>query len=297
MKNSSKIITSFFVALLVLSCSKDETPIPTGNHTVIQDTPKSEYKLKKIEDIQNGVVIKTSEFEYNSSGNISKTKVADRNKTIEVTYNYDQNNDIVTWNQTETSSFDPEFKITQVNTLEYNNGKISNICIDRKTFDWSTETLSKDKIEFTYGPDSNPISIKHFEEMTYDSFNPRSCADVIYLSNEETFENVNGNTVKYSSGDDSFFSNNYNLIEYDDKINPYSTLKPEAFRIVVSGLSAKNNKTKITIHNASDDSLQATAVYENTYNSANYLIQTIEKYYYAGQSIPATTTIVKYYYY
>jgi hypothetical protein len=294
MKNTSKIITGLLIVLLTFSCSKDDTPAPAPIDNVIKETPKSQYKLKKVETIQNGIVIKTSEYEYNSLGNISKMKVVKGYNTIETIFNYDKANVLVSWNQKETNNYDPTFKINQVNNLEYSNGKITNICIDRNTF-FGEESLSKDKIEYTYGKDLFPISIKHYEETRYDSFNPKSCSDVQYIDNEEEFEYVDGNTVMYNSGD-SFFSENYNVIEYDANINPLSTIKPDAFRNCI-GRSSKNNMTKVFVRSVSDDSLEGTSVFENTYNTDKYLTKTIERFYYPGKSVPSQTTTINYYYY
>ena len=71
----------------------------------------------------------------------------------------------------------------------------------------------------------------------------------------------------------------------------------DAFRKLITGRSTKNNVTKIYVHNASDDSLEGTSVFENTYNSANYLTKTIERHYIPGQTVPAQTTTINYYYY
>lgn len=301
MKQHLNIIAGLLIVLLTFGCSKDDISEPTSNNSVTQedtDTPKSEYKLKKIETIQNGVPINTTEYEYNSLGNITKLKVVKTDKTIETTFNYDQNDVMVTWNQKETDNFDEEYKITQVNNLEYSNGKITTICIDRNTFDyWGDESLSKDKIVYTYGADSNPISIKHYEETMHNSFFQTTCSDVKYISNEEKFEHVDGNTVKYSSGVPSFFSESYNLIEYDAKINPYSTIKPAVFRNIITGRSTKNNIAKVYVHDVSDDSLQGTSVFENTYNNANYLTKAIEKHYKPDQTVPVQITTINYYYY
>lgn len=280
-----KIIFALLTCTFILGCSPDSDS-SSGDGT----------KIKRIEESQYGSIIKTTDYQYNSSGNISKMVINDRTKIYETTFNYDSNNVMISWNLKEYYIHDTSSKIEQVNTLEYDNGRITNICIDRvdNTFP-DYPNYASDRILYSYDSGVYPISIMHYSPSYYNLGDAHDCSDVIYEDNEETFEYLNGNTIRYSSGS-SFFSNDYNIIEYDTKNNPLANIKPAAFKNAI-GRSSVNNMTKVKIYDATDDSLTGTSIFENTYNSNNFLVKAIEKYYDAGSSNPTMTTTINYYYY
>lgn len=283
-----KIALLLFSSLLLVNCSKD------SNDETPQSIIVNNGNLKKIEEIQNGFIIKTSDYTYNDVGNISKLIINDGSKIYETTFNYNVNNIMISWNLHEYYISNPSSQTNQTNTLEYTDGKITNVCINRIIDSFSTPIQQADKILYTYDSGLLPISIKHYTPQSSIGGNAPTCSDVIYEDNEELFTYTNGNTTKYSSGSTTF-SNDYNIIEYDTKNNPLSKIKPDAFKYSI-GRSTKNNMTKIYVHDATNNSLQGTDFFENTYDSNNFLIKAIESYYPVGSSNPTITTINYYYY-
>lgn len=282
-----KIILLLMVTALTVNCSSDSNSDP------IQPSLFGS-KIKRIEEYQHGSIIKTFDYQYNALGNITKMVVNDRTKIYKTTFSYNSSNLMVSWNLEEYYVSDPASKIVQTNTLEYDNGKITNICIDRIDNTFSTTIYQADRILYSYDTGIHPTSIMHYSpvsSMTHDNL----CSDVIYEDNEETFEYLNENAIFYSMGS-SGFSNTYNRIEYDTKNNPLAMIKPIAFKNAI-GRSSKNNMTKVMVYNTSDDSLEGTSKFENSYNNNNFLVQAIERYYPAGNTTPSVTTTIKYYYY
>jgi hypothetical protein len=289
-----KNLLKLMLVIFIVSCSENSPENPIENPNL--SNPLAQGKLKKEQDIKNGVVLKTSEYEYNSQGNISKLTINDNSKIYETTFSYNANNVMTSWFLKEFYISNPSSKKEQTNSIEYVNNKITNICIDRTRF-YSSNNFFKevDKIEYTYGIGLLPTSIIHYSPVNVDNGNTATCSDVTYTTNIETFEYVNDNMTRYSSGDTSF-SNTYNVLEFDNKINPKSTIKPDAFKYSL-GNSTKNNVSKILIYNTTTNALKATAIYENTYNSNDFLEKTIEKYYNAGSTTPTSTVTVNYTYY
>lgn len=279
-----KITLALLCSLFLFSCSSDSS-----------DSSSSGTQIKRIEEHQNGILIKSTDYQYNQLGNITKMVVNDQSKIYETTFNYDSNNKMITWDLKEYYIFDPSMKIEQTNTLEYDNGRIADICIDRVDNTFDDPYYASDRILYSYDSGVYPTSIMHYSASYYNLGEDHSCDDVIYEDNEETFEYTNGNATYYSSGSDGFF-NNYNTIEYDNKHNPLAMIKPDAFKNAI-GRSSVNNMSKVMVYNSDDDTLDGTATFENTYNGNDFLIKAIERYYPAGISTPSVTTTMTYFYY
>ncbi|MES2573461.1 MAG: hypothetical protein V4572_00830 [Bacteroidota bacterium] len=276
------LITSFLI-----SCSGDSGTDDSPN------TPSSSKRIKKIEEIQNGVVIKTTNFQYNSLGNITKMTIKDFWKSYETTCNYDSSDKMISWNLKEYYISDPSDVINQVNSLEYTNGLITNICIDRNEMMSGYLTNSVDRISQTYSG-SGLTSIKHYIQIT--GGDNTVCEDITTVDNEEFFEYSNGNLIYYEAPGTGF-SDEYYTIEYDNGSNYLSSVKPDAFRYVIGSQNSVNNRKKIKIYDSYDDELTATVVFENTYDKNNNIIKAVEKYYSAGSSSASNTTTMNYYYY
>lgn len=275
------LLTSF-----VIACSSDSESDDSQN-------PSSSNRIKKIEEIQNGVIIKTTDYEYNSSGNISKITVKDQAKFYQSTYNYDSANKMISWNLKEYYISSPSDVIEQLNSLEYTNGLITNICIDRKEKESDYVTNSIDRISQTYS-NSGLTSIKHYIPITGDE--DAVCSDVTRVENEELFEYSNGNLVRYEAPGMGFFDEYYK-IEHDEGNNYLSGIKPDAFRYTYGSQVSVNNLKKINVYDAYSDKLTATVQFENTYDKNKNIIKAVEKYYYAGSTTPSNTTTMNYYYY
>lgn len=272
------MLTSFVVA-----CSSDSDD---------SSSPSSSNKIKKVEEIQNGVVIKTSEYEYNSLGNISKLTIKDVVKIYQTTFNYDSNNKMISWNLKEHFISLPSDAIEQLNSLEYTNGLITNICIDRKETESGYVTNSIDRISQAYS-NSGLTSIKHYLPITEDE--EAVCSDVTDVSNEELFQYSNGNLIRYEAPGMSFFDSYYK-IEYDEGSNYLSGIKPDAFRYSLGSQVSVNNLKKISVYDSYSDKLTATVQFENTYDNNNRITKAVEKYYSAGSTTPSNTTTMNYYY-
>lgn len=273
------LLTSFLVA-----CSSESDD---------SSNPSSSNKIKKVEEIQNGVVIKTSEYEYNSLGNISKLTIKDVVKIYQTTFNYDSNNKMISWNLKEHFISLPSDAIEQLNSLEYTNGLITNICIDRKETESGYVTNSIDRISQTYA-NFGLTSIKHYLPITEDE--EAVCSDVTDVSNEELFQYSNGNLIRYEAPGTSFFDSYYK-IEYDEGSNYLSGIKPDAFRYSLGSQVSVNNLKKISVYDSYSEKLTATVQFENTYDNNNRITKAVEKYYSAGSTTPSNTTTMNYYYY
>lgn len=277
----------FLVVLLtsfLIGCSSDSES---------DDSPNSFKRIKKIEEVQNDVLIKTTDYEYNSSGNISKITVKDVVKIYQTTFNYDSTNKMISWNLKEYFISLPSDAIEQLNFLEYTNGLITNICIDRKENESGYVTNSTDRISQAYS-NSGLTSIKHYFPITGDE--EAECSDVTDVSNEELFEYSNGNLIRYEAPGMSF-SDEYYKIEHDEGNHYLSGVKPDAFRYSMGSQVSVNNVKKINIYDSYTDKLTATVQFANTYNKNKNLIKAVEKYYYTGSTTPSNTTTMNYYYY
>lgn len=275
------LLTSF-----VIACSSDSASDDSSNSS-------SSNRIKKIEEIQNGLVIKTSEYEYNSSGNVSKVTVKDQAKFYETTFNYDSTNKMISWNLKEYYTSSPSDVIEQLNSLEYTNGLITNICIDRKEKESGYVTNSIDRISQTYS-NFGLTSIKHYIPITGDD--DAVCSDVSDVGNEEFFQYSNGNLIRYEAPGTGF-SDEYYKIEHDEGNHYLSGVKPDAFRYCYGSQVSVNNLKKINIYDSYTDKLTATVQFENTYDKNKNIIKAVEKYYYAGTTTPSNTTTMNYYYY
>lgn len=275
------LLTSF-----VIACSSDSASDDSSNSS-------SSNRIKKIEEIQNGLVIKTSEYEYNSSGNVSKVTVKDQAKFYETTFNYDSTNKMISWNLKEYYTSSPSDVIEQLNSLEYTNGLITNICIDRKEKESGYVTNSIDRISQTYS-NFGLTSIKHYIPITGDD--DAVCSDVTDVGNEEFFQYSNGNLIRYEAPGTGF-SDEYYKIEHDEGNHYLSGVKPDAFRYCYGSQVSVNNLKKINIYDSYTDKLTATVQFENTYDKNKNIIKAVEKYYYAGTTTPSNTTTMNYYYY
>lgn len=281
MKNKFLVLlaTSFLIG-----CSGDSA----------DDSPDSSSKrIKKVEEIQNDVLIKTTDYEYNSSGNIAKITVKDVVKIYQTTFNYDSSNKMISWNLKEYFISVPSDAIEQLNTLEYTNGLITNICIDRKETESGYVTNSIDRISQTYS-NSGLTSIKHYLPITEDE--EAVCSDVTDVSNEELFQYSNGNLIRYEAPGSGFFEEYYK-IEHDEGTHYLSGIKPDAFRYCYGSQVSVNNVKKINIHDSYTNKITATVQFENTYDTNKNIIKAVEKYYYAGSTTPSNTTTMNYYYY
>lgn len=278
-----------FLALLLTSfligCSSDSASDDSPN--------SSSNKIKKIEEIQNGLVIKTTDYEYNSSGNISKVTVKDQAKFYQTTFNYDSTNKMISWNLKEYYTSSPSDVIEQLNSLEYTNGLITNICIDRKEKESDYVTNSIDRISQTYS-NFGLTSIKHYIPITGDD--DAVCSDVSNVGNEEFFQYSNGNLIRYEAPGSGFFDEYYK-IEHDEGNHYLSGVKPDAFRYCYGSQVSVNNLKKINVYDSDTDKLTATVQFENTYDKNKNIIKAVEKYYYAGSTTPSNTTTMNYYYY
>lgn len=279
-----------FLALLLTSfligCSSDSASDDSPN--------SSSNKIKKIEEIQNGLVIKTTDYEYNSSGNISKVTVKDQAKFYQTTFNYDSTNKMISWNLKEYYTSSPSDVIEQLNSLEYTNGLITNICIDRKEKESDYVTNSIDRISQTYS-NFGLTSIKHYIPITGDD--DAVCSDVSNVGNEEFFQySSNGNLIRYEAPGSGFFDEYYK-IEHDEGNHYLSGVKPDAFRYCYGSQVSVNNLKKINVYDSDTDKLTATVQFENTYDKNKNIIKAVEKYYYAGSTTPSNTTTMNYYYY
>lgn len=275
------LLTSFLIA-----CSSDPESGDSQN-------PSSSKRIKKIEEIQKGVIIKTTDYEYNSSGNISKLTVKDQAKFYQTTFNYDATNKMISWNLKEYYISSPSDVIDQLNSLEYTNGLITNMCIDRKEKESDYVTNSTDRISQTYS-NTNLTSIKHYVQIT--GGEETACSEVTDVDNEELFEYSNGNLIRYEAPGMSFFDEYYK-IEHDEGSNYLSGVKPDAFRYCYGSQVSVNNLKKINVYDAYSDKLTATIQFENTYDKNKNIIKAVEKYYYAGTTTPSNTTTMNYYYY
>jgi hypothetical protein len=203
------LLTSFLIG-----CSSDSASDESSN--------SSSNKIKKIEEIRNGVVIKTIDYEYNSLGNISKITVKDQMKIYQSMYNYDSTNKMISWNLKEYYTSSPSDVIEQLNSLEYTNGLITNICIDRKEKEFGYVTNSTDRISQSYSGTSL-TSIKHYIQIT--GGENTSCDEVKNVDTEEFFQYVNGNLIRYEAPGTGF-SDEYYKIEHDEGNNYLLGIKP-----------------------------------------------------------------------
>jgi hypothetical protein len=281
-----KKLLLLLIASFTIGCSSD-----SGSE---DSNSSSSNKIKKVEEIQNGVVIKTSDYEYNSSGNISKLTIKDQAKFYQSTYNYDSNNKMISWNLKEYYLSSPSDVIEQLNSLEYTNGLITNICIDRKEKDSDYITNSIDRISQTY-LNGSLASIKHYIPITGND--DAVCSDVTNVGNEEFFEYSNGNLIRYEAPGSGFFSDEYYKIEHDEGNNYLSKIKPDAFRYSIGIQVSVNNVKTINIYDSDTDEQTATVRFENTYDKNKNIIKAVEKYYYAGTTTASNTTTMNYYYY
>lgn len=275
------LITSFLIG-----CSGDSASDDSSNSS-------SSNKIKKIEEIQNGLVIKTTDYEYNGSGNISKVTVNDQAKFYETTFNYDSTNKMISWNLKEYYTSSPSDIIEQLNSLEYTNGLITNICIDRKEKESGYVTNSIDRISQTYS-NFGLTSIKHYIPITGDD--DAVCSDVSDVGNEEFFQYSNGNLIRYEAPGTGF-SDEYYKIEHDEGNHYLSGVKPDAFRYCYGSQVSVNNLKKINVYDSDTDKLTATVQFENTYDKNKNIVKAVEKYYYTGSTTPSNTTTINYYYY
>ncbi|HEU4789415.1 MAG TPA: hypothetical protein VFS71_07005 [Flavobacterium sp.] len=284
MKNKFLIllITSFLI-----SCSNDSATDDS------QNTSSATNRIKKVEEIQNGVVIKTSDYEYNSSGDISKLTIKDISKSYQTNFNYDSSNKMISWDLKEYYISSPSDLIEQVNSLEYTNGLVTNICIKRKETYSDVLTNSMDRISFSYSG-LELTSIKHYIQIT--NSETAECSDVSDVDNEEFFEYSKGNLIRYEAPGTGF-SDEYYKIEYDNGNNYLSSIKPDAFRYALGNQYSINNRKKVSVYDSYNDELTATIVFENTYDKNNNLVKAVEKYYYVGSTSPSNTTTMNYYYY
>ncbi|MEL1255005.1 hypothetical protein AAEO57_14540 [Flavobacterium sp. DGU38] len=274
------MLTSFLIA-----CSSDSASDDSQN--------SSSNKIRKVEEIQNDFVIKTSEYEYNSAGNISKLTIKDQSKFYQTTFNYDTSNKMISWNLKEYYISSPSDVIQQLNTLEYTNGLITNICIDRKETESDYVTNSADRISQSYSG-FGLTSIKHYIQIT--GGENTSCDEVTDVDTEEFFQYANGNLIRYEAPGTGF-SDEYYKIEHDEGNNYLSGVKPDAFRYSMGSQVSVNNLKNINIYSSYNDKLTATVKFENTYDKNKNLIKAVEKYYYAGSTTPSNTTTMNYYYY
>jgi hypothetical protein len=281
-----KKLLLLLIASFIIGCSSD-----SGSE---DSNSSSSNKIKKVEEIQNGVVIKTSDYEYNSSGNISKLTIKDQSKFYQTTFNYDSANKMISWNLKEYYLSSPSDIIEQLNSLEYTNGLITNICIDRKETESDYVTNSIDRISQTYS-NGSLSSIKHYVPITGDD--EAICSDVTNVDNEEFFEYSNGNLIRYEAPGTGFFSDEYYKIEHDEGNNYLSQIKPDAFRKSIGIQVSVNNVKTINIYDSDTDEQTATVRFENTYDKNKNIIKAVEKYYYTGSTTPSTTTTMNYYYY
>nr|WP_315151869.1 hypothetical protein [uncultured Flavobacterium sp.] len=275
----------FLITSFLIGCSSDSTDDSQSS--------SSSSRIKKVEEIQNGVIIKTSDYEYNSLGNITKLIINDNSKLYQTTFSYDSSNKMISWNLKESYLSSPSDLIDQMNSLEYTNGLISNICISRKETDSGYLTNSIDRISFSYSG-LGLTSIKHYIPIT--NSGTEVCADITDVDNEEFFEYSNGNLISYEAPGIGF-SDEYYEIEYDNGRNYLSSVKPDAIRYALGNQSSVNNRKKIKVYDSYNDELTATVEFENTYDKNNNLVKAVEKYYYVGSTIPSYTTTMKYYYY
>lgn len=282
MKNKFLVL---LMTLFVIGCSSDSTTDDSQNTS-------STNRIKKIEEIQNGVVIKTSEYEYNDLGNISKLTIKDISKFYQTIFNYDSSNKMISWNLKEYYLSSPSDIIQQVNTLEYTNGQITNICIDRKEMYSDVLTNSKDRISQSYsGLELN--SIQHYIQIT--GSETTECSEVSTIDTEEFFEYSNGNLMRYEAPGTGF-SEEYYKNEYDQGINYLSSVKPDAFRHSIGSQVSVNNLKKVNVYDSYNDKLTATIQFENTYDKNNNIVKAVEKYYYVGSTNPSNVTTINYYY-
>lgn len=273
------LLTSF-----VIACSSDSGSDDSQN--------PSSNKIKKVEEIQNGIVIKTSEYEYNNLGNISKLTIKDQDKFYQTTFNYDSTNKMISWNLKEYYISSPSDVIDQLNSLEYTNGLITNMCIARTKKQSGYVTNSTDRISQTYSS-SALTSIKHYVQIT--GGEKTVCSDVTDVDTEELFEYSKGNLIRYESG--GGFFDEYYKIEHDEGNNYLSGVKPDAFRFCYGSQVSVNNLKTINVYDSYSDKLTATIKFENTYDKNKNIIKAVEKYYYAGSTTPSNTTTMNYYYY
>lgn len=280
-----KKLLLLLIASFIISCSSDSESEDSNS--------SSSNRIKKVEEIQNGVVIKTSDYEYNSSGNISKLTIKDQSKFYQTIFNYDSADKMISWNLKEYYISSPSDIIEQLNSLEYTNGLITNICIDRKETESDYVTNSIDRISFSYLA-LELTSIKHYIQIT--NSETAECSDVTNVDNEEFFEYSNGNLIGYEAPGTGF-SDEYYEIEYDNGRNYLSAIKPDAFRYAFGNQYSVNNRKKVSVYDSYDDELTATIIFENTYDKNKNIIKAVEKYYYTGSTTPSTTTTMNYYYY
>lgn len=281
-----KKLLVLLMASFVIGCSSDSVSDDSTDSS-------SSNRIKRVEELQNGVVIKRTDYEYNSSGNISKLTVKDQSKFYQTVFNYDSTNKMISWNLKEYYISSPADIIEQLNSLEYTNGLITNICIDRKAIEYGYTTNSIDRISQTYS-NSGLTSIKHYIQIT--GGDDTECSDVTNVDNEEFFEYSNGNLIRYEAPGSGFFDEYYK-IEHDEGKNYLSGIKPDAFRYTIGSQVSVNNLKKINIYDSYTDKLTATVQFENTYDKNKNIIKAVEKYYYAGSATPSNTTTINYYYY
>lgn len=280
-----KKLLLLLIASFIIGCSSD-----SGSE---DSNSSSSSRIKKVEEIQNGVVIKTSDYEYNSSGNISKLTIKDQAKFYQTTFNYDATNKMISWNLKEYYVASPSDVIEQLNSLEYTNGLITNMCIDRQEKESGYVTNSMDRISFSYSA-LELTSIKHYIQIT--NSETAECSDVTNVDNEEFFEYSNGNLIGYEAPGTGF-SDEYYEIEYDNGRNYLSAIKPDAFRYAFGNQYSVNNRKKVSVYDSYDDELTATIIFDNTYDKNKNIIKAVEKYYYTGSTTPSNTTTMNYYYY
>ncbi|CAD0003347.1 MULTISPECIES: hypothetical protein [Flavobacterium] len=200
---------------------------------------------------------------------------------------------MISWNLKQYYISSPSDVIEQLNSLEYTNGLITNICIDRTEKELGYVTNSADRISQSYSG-SSLTSIKHYIQIT--GGENTSCDEVTNVDNEELFEYSNGNLIRYEAPGLGFFDEYYK-IEYDEGNNYLSGVKPDAFRYCYGSQVSVNNLKKINIYNSDTDKLTATVQFENTYDKNKNIIKAVEKYYYTGSSTPSNTTTINYHYY
>lgn len=248
------------LALVVFSCSSDDDSSDDGgsNGSLIRT-------VKKVDE--NGIVENQTDYEYNSIGNVTKITVTNYygEETV-TTFQYDSDDMMLSFTEVKIDVFGDVR--TEINTLEYDNSLIVNICQDItiESDDSAFDEFQVDKIEFAYNTNQYVMEFTHYYDEDAE-FN--TCNDVSGISNTEDLEyNNEGNMVRYENSN-YVFTPNYLTYTYDNNNHPYRNVKPDVFRKLY-GFSTVNNIDSANEYNADNDELLGTVNYNYEYNSSNY---------------------------
>lgn len=277
MKNLSFI--AFF--LFLVSCSNESTD---------NNSSGSGSLIKTVKKYTSGVLEFETNYEYNSSGNITKMlQNFSYGKKVVVNFSYDSNGEITTFEEITTDPFGEV--TTEINNLMYQNGVVVKICQEITSTDYPLSDYPEvDKIEFAYDALGNVNLFTHYfpEEISFNT-----CDDVNSIDATEDLEYDSSGNMKRYENSNYFFTPTYLKYTYDNKNHPYANIKPDTYRKLI-GFSTVNNITSAEEYNADTDEISGMVSFDYVFNDQNYPTK-LTRTYTSGSSSQALVFEYSYY--